>query len=84
MYIINPYSLVTARIYYHFPDYPVLLQEFILQKYDKIPEYPEFTKFLQFWQDKIEGKLHSVVFATANLIEHKEIVFYANNRITIQ
>jgi uncharacterized protein Usg len=52
--------LITAQIYYHFPDYPRLLQEYLWQDYDLLPYFPELRSFLDFWCDKIEGKLHSV------------------------
>lgn len=54
------YRLTTAEIIYRLPDYPALLQTFIWQKFDLAPEFPELQKFLAFWRDNIEGKLHSV------------------------
>ena len=54
------YRLTTAEIIYRLPDYPALLQSFIWQKFDLAPEFPELQKFLDFWRDNIEGKLHSV------------------------
>ena len=52
--------LVTAQIIYRLPDHPALLQRFILQKWDLLPEFPEIRKFLEFWSLHIEGKLHEV------------------------
>ena len=54
------YRLTTAEIIYRLPDYPALLQSFIWQKFDLAPEFPELRKFLEFWKENIEGKLHSV------------------------
>jgi uncharacterized protein Usg len=54
------YRLTTAEIIYRLPDYPALLQSFIWQKFDLAPEFPELHKFLEFWSNNIEGKLHSV------------------------
>lgn len=62
------YRLTTAQIYYHLPDHPTLLQEFIWQEYDLAPKFPELTGFLGFWQKKIEGTLHSVYVAKKKLI----------------
>lgn len=62
------YRLTTAQIIYHMPDHAHLLQEFIWQEYDLAPEYPSLRKFLDFWVEKIEGKLHSVYVAKKNLI----------------
>lgn len=54
------YRLTTAEIIYHLPDHPSLLQSFIWQKFDLAPDYPELQRFLEFWSNSIEGKLHSV------------------------
>ena len=54
------YRLTTAEIIYRLPDHPALLQSFIWQKFDLAPDFPELRKFLAFWKENIEGKLHSV------------------------
>ena len=54
------YRLTTAEIIYRLPDHPALLQSFIWQKFDLAPDFPELSKFLEFWQKNIEGKLHTV------------------------
>lgn len=54
------YRLTTAEIIYRLPDHPALLQSFIWQKFDLAPEFPELNKFLEFWSQNIEGKLHTV------------------------
>ncbi len=54
------YRLTTAEIIYRLPDHPALLQSFIWQKFDLAPEFPELQKFLEFWRQNIEGKLHTV------------------------
>jgi len=54
------YRLTTAEIIYRLPDHPALLQSFIWQKFDLAPDYPELRKFLDFWRDNLDGKLHSV------------------------
>jgi uncharacterized protein Usg len=54
------YRLTTAEIIYRLPDHPALLQSFIWQKFDLAPDFPELRKFLEFWKENIEGKLHSV------------------------
>ena len=57
---VRGYRLTTAEIIYRLPDHPALLQSFIWQKFDLAPEFPELNKFLEFWRNNIEGKLHSV------------------------
>ena len=42
--------LTTVEIFYHMPDHPSLLQAFIWQDYDYIPDFPMLQKFLDFWE----------------------------------
>jgi uncharacterized protein Usg len=62
------YRLTTVEILYHLPDHPHLVQSFIWQQFDIAPRYPELQRFLTFWEQNIEGKLHSVQVAQASLI----------------
>ena len=66
------YRLATAEILYHLPDHPSLLQSYIWQDYDVAPKYPVLTKFLDFWEANLDGRLHSVKLATAELIKPSE------------
>ncbi len=65
---LEDYRLTTARIIYHLPDFPDLLQEFIWQNYDLEPGFPELHKFLDFWTHELEGTLHSVYVAHYRLL----------------
>jgi uncharacterized protein Usg len=67
------YRLTTAEILYHMPDLPSLLQSFVWQKLDLAPQFPELKKFLQFWEQRLDGKLHSVRVASAQLIKPAEV-----------
>ncbi len=62
------YGLTTANILYRLPDHPSILQTFIWQDYDLQPDFPELTKFLEFWSHQLEGALHSVVVAHSRLV----------------
>lgn len=66
------YGLATARILYHLPDHPRLLQTYIWQDYDLAPEFPVLIKFLAFWREKLDGPLHSVVVGHSMLIKPAE------------
>ena len=70
---IDGYGLTTANILYRLPDAQSLVQEFIWQNYDLFPEFPELKRFLAFWQEKIEGPLHSVQVAHRRLIQPAEL-----------
>ena len=62
------YNLTTAEITYRLPDYPELLQQFIWQELDIAPRYPVLSRFLDYWQRNLDGKLHSVRVASCALI----------------
>ena len=62
------YRLTTAKILYHLPDHPALLQSFIWQQLDLAPKFPTLRKFLDFWNRELDGKIHSVQVAHAELI----------------
>ena len=66
---LRDHRLTTAEILYHLPVHPGVLQSFIWQDYDIAPDYPVLHKFLDFWQRKIEGRLHSVKVASASLAQ---------------
>jgi uncharacterized protein Usg len=75
--MLQDYRLTTAEILYHMPDHPTLLQSYLWQEYDMAPDFPELQKFLEFWERKLEGPLHSVTIASCELIRPSE--FHAPN-----
>lgn len=66
------YSLTTAEILYHMPDHQHLLQSFIWQEYDQVPDLPRLRKFLDFWTQNLDGPLHSVRYSAKKLISASE------------
>ena len=71
--LLEGYGTLTAQIIYRLPDHRSLLQEFIWQKYDHYPDFPELNRFFGFWVEEIEGPLHSVTVAHARLITPREL-----------
>lgn len=71
--MLNDYRLTTAEIVYHLPDHPKLLQSFIWQELDLAPKFPTLKKFLDFWDRELDGKIHSVRVAHAELVGAHEI-----------
>lgn len=67
------YGLTTAEILYRRPDHQWLLQSYVWQNYDLFPQFPELQKFLEFWQHRLEGPLHSVTVAHSKLIAPAEL-----------
>ena len=70
---ISGFGLTTACIYYHMPDHRSLLQIYLWQAYDLFPKFPELQRFLAFWQEKLDGPLHSVQVAHSHLIKPTEL-----------
>lgn len=66
------YGLTTAEIRYHMPDYPDLLQLYVWQEYDLAPSFPQLRGFLDYWEQELDGALHSVRVAHHRLIEPSE------------
>ncbi len=70
--MLRGYGLTTAEIFYRIPDYQRVLNTFVWQHYDLAPDYPRLFAFIEFWQSKIDGPLHSVRFAHRKLIRPGE------------
>lgn len=69
------YRLTTAEILYHMPDHPSFLQSYLWQEFDLAPKFPVLNKFLAFWEQNLEGKLHSVRVAARGLISPAELKY---------
>ena len=63
------YRLTTAEILYRMPDHPGILQTYIWQELDVAPVFPGLRKFLDFWRRELEGPIHSVRVASAELVQ---------------
>jgi uncharacterized protein Usg len=66
------YRLTTAEILYHLPDHPSVLQTYVWQELDIAPRFPVLRRFLDFWERRIEGRLHSVRVASAGIVSPAE------------
>ena len=73
--ILPDYRLTTAEILYHLPDHPAVLQTFVWQDLDIAPKFPVLRRFLDFWQRELDGKLHRVRVATAEIVRPAEFRF---------
>ncbi|WP_432349893.1 usg protein (plasmid) [Shinella yambaruensis] len=69
---LNGYGLTTAHILYRIPDFESVLQTYVWQNYDLAPDFPEMHRFLDFWQSKLDGPLHSVRYTHRLLIGPNE------------
>lgn len=66
--MLKGYGLTTAEFFYHMPDYTHVLNSYVWQAYDLAPDHPELFKFVEFWQKKIDGALHSVRFIHRKMV----------------
>ena len=80
--VIPDWRLTTAEILYRLPDRRDILQTFVWQKLDRAPEFPELSRFLDFWRREIEGPLHSVRVASSALTRPAELR-YANGEFRL-
>jgi len=60
--LLKGYGLTTAEFFYRIPDYQNVLNSFVWQDYDLVPDHPNLFKFIEFWQGELDGPLHSVRF----------------------
>ena len=70
--LLKGYRLTTAEILYNMPDFPLILQSFTWQEYDLAPDFPELRKFLSFWEQSLDGKMHSVKVTSSALLAPAE------------
>ena len=75
------FGLTTAHITYRMPDQLDCFQDFLWQEYDVFPQFPSLRKFLAFWEEKIEGPLHSITVAHARLIRPVELQAIRTQRL---
>jgi uncharacterized protein Usg len=71
--MLKDYRLTTAEILYRMPDHPAFLQAYVWQDYDIAPKFPILRKFLDFWEENLEGPLHSVKVTSSRLIRPGEL-----------
>lgn len=81
--ILDKYCVVTAKILYHMPDYPGLLQTYVWQEVDLPPQYPRLQSFLRFWNENLDGPVHSVCVAHSVLMFERDSVYHARGEFLI-
>ncbi|AZV78217.1 aspartate-semialdehyde dehydrogenase [Parasedimentitalea marina] len=66
--MLKGYGLTTAEFTYHMPDHVHVLNTYVWQDYDIMPDHPKLFEFIEFWQREIEGPLHSVRFCHRKML----------------
>ena len=58
--ILKKWTVASVQVVYYIPDYMNLVNEFIWQTEDQLPEYPRITRFLDYWDKNIDGPIKEV------------------------
>ena len=58
--IIKKWTVASVQVVYYIPDYLHIVNEFVWQTEDQIPEFPRITKFLDYWDKNIDGPIKEV------------------------
>ena len=53
-------STVTTQIFYYRPNHTWLIQEFVWQCRDVVPELPRVHEFLNFWCQEIDATINQI------------------------
>ncbi len=69
------YRLTTAEILYHLPDHASLLQTYVWQELDIAPRFPKLHKFLDFWEQNLDGRLHTVRVGNVEIVKPGELSY---------
>lgn len=69
---LEDFRLTTAEILYRMPDYPEVIQTYLWQSLDRVPDFPKLNEFLCDWEGQLEGTLHSVRIGYVGLIQPGE------------
>ncbi|MHA1537643.1 MAG: usg protein [Alphaproteobacteria bacterium] len=72
---LSGHRLTLAEILYHMPDHPGILQSYIWQALDLAPRFPVLRRFLDFWSDNLDGRLHEVRISQSSLVKPAEFRF---------
>lgn len=69
------YRITTAEILYWMPDHRHVLNTFVLQQLDLAPRFPALSRFLDYWDKNLDGKVHKVRVASTALVKPAEYKF---------
>lgn len=61
----NAKQRTTIQIFYHVPDHPSIIQEFLYQDLDHVPQFPRMHRLLNYWHAHIEATIQSVQLAVS-------------------
>ena len=65
--ILKKWPGASVQVVYYIPDYMNLVNEFIWQTEDQLPEYPRITRFLNYWDKNIFNIYLNITLASGQL-----------------
>ncbi len=74
--LIKKKEFVVVCVRYYIPDYTSILQDFIWETEDQIPDIPRVHTFLNYWKDNIEAKIKEVIVSSMSDKKYNKVDFY--------
>lgn len=62
----SDWRIATIQIYYYMPDHRSIINEFVWQTEDLVPEFPRIHKFLLHWKNNIDATIKEVNLSHAD------------------
>jgi uncharacterized protein Usg len=62
----HPKQIVLVNVTYYRPDFPTLLQQFMWETDDYVPDLPRVHRFLLYWKEHIHAIIRAVDVCTKN------------------
>jgi uncharacterized protein Usg len=76
MIIIHRKEFVIVCVVYYRPDYRHILQDFIWETQDIVPDLPRVHEFLNYWKINIEAPIKEVIVSSSKNKDHINSNFY--------
>ena len=73
MILLHKKSIVTIDVFYYLPEYTNILQEFVWQTEDIVPEYPRVHQFLNYWKENIHAVISEVIVVDSDNYEYRPV-----------
>lgn len=76
MIIIKRKEFVFVCVRYYRPDYRSILQDFLWETEDFVPDIPRVHKFLNYWKENIEAPIKEVIISASAYKEYNNTNFF--------
>ena len=73
MILLHKKSIVTIDVFYYLLEYTNILQEFVWQTEDIVPEYPRVHQFLNYWKENINAVISEVIVVDSDNYEYRPV-----------